>query len=83
MSESPTWQSWREASRVVFYPPFLRRTVRAALIVGSILFLINHFDEVVRGKATALTYWKGLATCLVPFCVSNYGILVGTKRTSK
>jgi hypothetical protein len=81
--ESPTWRTWPEAARVVFYRPFLRRTVRLALLVGSILFLINHFDEVIRGTATPLTYGKGFATCLVPFCVSNYGILIGTRRRQR
>lgn len=77
--DQPMWESWRQIPRVVVHPPFLKKTIRIALLVGAILFGINHFDEVLAGTAKPLTYWKGLATCLVPFCVSNYGILVATR----
>lgn len=45
---------WRQhqapwGNRVVAYPPFLKKTVRTALIVGLVLFFINHFDEVLTG----------------------------------
>ena len=62
------------------YRPHLRKTISIALLVGSILFCINQLDVVLRGKATALTWFKSGLTYLVPFCVSNYGILVATHR---
>lgn len=80
-AERPVWTTWREALSVVAYRPHLRRTVRVALIVGTILFSINQLDVVLRGKATAMTYFKSALTYLVPFCVSNYGILVATRRS--
>jgi hypothetical protein len=76
----PTWSTWREALVVVRYRPHLLKTVRVALIVGTIIFSINQLDVVLRGKATAVTYMKSALTYLVPFCVSNYGILVATHR---
>jgi hypothetical protein len=76
----PSWSTWREALRVVRYRPHLRRTVSIALLVGSILFLINQLDVVIRGKATAFVWFKTGLTYAVPFCVSNYGILVATHR---
>jgi hypothetical protein len=76
----PTWTTWREALAVVRYRPHLRKTVRAALLVGTILFSINQLDVVVRHKATFGTYLKSSLTYLVPFCVSNYGILIATRR---
>lgn len=51
-----------------------------ALFVGAVLFSINQLDVVLRHQATASTYVKGALTFLVPFCVSNYGILVATRR---
>lgn len=78
----PTWTNWREAARVVTYRPHLRKTVLVALLVGSIIFSINHLDVVLRGGASASTWLKGALTYLVPFCVSNYGILVATRRKS-
>jgi len=74
------WSSWREAARVIAHRPFLKKTVATALVVGTVLFLINHLDEVLAGEASAATYVKGLATCAVPFAVSNWGILVATRR---
>jgi hypothetical protein len=79
---SPTWATWREALRVVAYAPHLRKTVRIALVVGTVLFCINQLDVVLRGDATAATWVKGATTYLVPFVVSNLGVLVATRRES-
>ena len=79
-AEQPTWTTWREALRVVAHRPFLKRTVRVALIVGCVLFVINHLDDVLRGRATPAVWIKGALTFLVPFCVSNIGVLVATRR---
>ena len=78
--EPPTWSRWYDVFRVVAYPPYFKRTAWIALAVGSILFAINHLDEVVAGRATAVTWIKGGVTCLVPFCVSNLGVLVASHR---
>jgi hypothetical protein len=80
MLERPTWSGIRDMHRVVLYRGHLRQTVRIALIVGTILFLINQLDVVLRGRATPLVWVKIGVTYLVPFCVSNLGILVATKR---
>jgi hypothetical protein len=57
--------------------------VAVALVVGTVLFLINQLDVVLAGQATGLTWLKVAVTYLVPFCVSNYGVLVATHRRSK
>jgi hypothetical protein len=80
---SPSWTKWHETFRVVAYPPYLKRTVRIALIFGSLLFAINHLDEVVLGHATPAVWMKGLLTFLVPFCVSNLGVLVASRRRTE
>lgn len=78
--DRPVWTKWHEAFRVIAYPPYLKRTIRIALIFGSILFAINHLDEVVLGHATAAVWIKGALTFLVPFSVSNLGVLVASRR---
>ena len=75
----PTWTTWREALRVVTYRPHLRKTTAIALIVGTILFAINQLDVVLRGDATTLVWVKSAITYLVPFCVSNAGVLVACR----
>jgi hypothetical protein len=77
---APSWETWREVFGVVSYPPFLKKTVRISVVVGSILFLVNHLDEVALGRATPSVWIKGLVTYLVPFCVSNFGVLVASRR---
>ena len=52
----------------------------AAVVVGTILFVINQLDVVLHGSATAFVWFKVGLTYLVPFCVSNLGILVATRR---
>jgi hypothetical protein len=49
--EPPRWSSWREVPGVIFHPPHLRKTVQTAVIVGTVLFGINHLDVVLRGAA--------------------------------
>jgi hypothetical protein len=68
----------REAVRVVLYPRYLRRTLAIAVTVGTVLFAINQLDVVVRGDATTVVWLKSALTDLVPFCVSNAGVLVAT-----
>ena len=59
-------------------PP--HKTVRIALVVGTVLFAINQLDVVLLGRATPLVWFKIALTYLVPFCVSNLGILIASRR---
>lgn len=64
----------------MLYRPHLNKTVRIALVVGTVLFAINQLDVVLRGRATPLVWFKIALTYLVPFCVSNVGILIASRR---
>jgi len=71
--------SIREALRICARREHLRRTVKIALVVGTILTLINQLDVILRGDADVLTWVKcGLNYC-VPFVVSNLGLLAGKR----
>ena len=80
---SAGWVDPSGALRIVLLRANLRRTVGVALFVGIVLFCINQFDVVASGHATALVWLKVGLTFLVPFCVSNYGILVATHRRDR
>ena len=69
-----------QAVGVVLYPRHVSRMMLIAVIVGSVLFAINHLDTVLNGAATTTTWVKVGVTYLVPFVVSNVGLLVGTHR---
>jgi hypothetical protein len=75
----PPWRTLREAAAVVGYGPHLRQTVTIALVVGTALFCINQLDVVLRGDATAVVWIKSAVTYLVPFGVSNAGVLVASR----
>jgi hypothetical protein len=78
--DAPTWSTWRDARAVVFHRPHLRKTMTIALVVGTILFCINQLDVVLRGDATPVIWVKVAVTYVVPFCVSNAGVLVASRN---
>jgi hypothetical protein len=65
---------------ICFRREHLRRTVRIALVVGTILTIINQADVILNGDAVTLTWVKAGLNYCVPFIVSNLGLLAG-KRT--
>jgi hypothetical protein len=71
--------SARQALRIVFRREHLRRTLQIALVVGTILTLINQADVIVGGDATAITWVKAALNYCVPFIVSNLGLLAGKR----
>jgi hypothetical protein len=70
-----------EIPRVCFDRRNLSQCTGAAALVGTILFFINQADVVFSGQATAATWVKIGLSYLVPFFVSNYGIVVGSRRS--
>jgi hypothetical protein len=76
----PTWRSAGEALACVASPRVLRRTVAIALVVGTIYFAVNQLDVVLHGDATAQAWMSGAVTYVVPFTVSNVGVLVASRR---
>lgn len=76
----PGWSTFGAAARIVTRPRHLWRTGLTALVIGTILFAINHLDTVLRGDATTGTWVKIGVTYLVPFAVTNFGLLIGSHR---
>jgi hypothetical protein len=69
----------RTALRTCLQPQNLRRTLTIAVVVGTVLTAINQADVIARGEATSTTVAKAVLNYLVPFIVSNLGLLVGTR----
>lgn len=76
------WWTPRGAVKLMFRRSTTRRTTKIALVVGTILSLINQGGVIFGGRATATTWLRVAANYLVPFCVSSFGFLTATKRTS-
>jgi hypothetical protein len=70
---------WRAALAYCRRPDHLRRTLRIALVVGIVLTAINQLDVILRGDATAVTWLKCGMNFVVPFIVSNLGLLSGRR----
>jgi hypothetical protein len=58
----------------------LRRAIRIALVVGLLLTAVNQLDVILAGDATAATWAKCCLNFVVPFIVSNLGLLSGRPR---
>lgn len=67
------------SGQVVCYRPHVRKTGAIALVVGTVLFCINQLDVVLRGDATAVVWFKSAVTYVVPFVISNLGVLVASR----
>lgn len=58
----------------VWTDPCLKPTaIRVALVVGSILFFLNHGSAVLQGKMSRGRWITGFVTYLVPYTVSIHG----------
>jgi hypothetical protein len=75
--------SLRNALRICFQRAYLRRTVKIALVVGTLLTLINQLDVIVKGNADTLTWVKAGLNYCVPFVVSNLGLLAGKRAEAR
>src|SRR5207237_6857195 len=61
------------------YWPVCRRAIVVALVVGTILMVINQADVLLSGHASTLVAAKIGLTYLVPFSVSMYSALAANR----
>jgi hypothetical protein len=71
---------WRKAIDYCAQPKHLRRTLRIAFVVGLVLTAINQLDVILSGDATTTTWIKCAMNFVVPFIVSNLGLLSGRSK---
>ena len=57
----------------------VKRSIIVALVVGTILNLINQGDSIISGGDISIA--KALLTYMVPFCVSTYGAFCAASAT--
>ncbi len=79
LTTRPSWSTYGEAVRVWFSRRTLRKTIKIALVVGTLLSLINQGSVVFGGRATWVTWVRVGFNYLVPFCVSSLGYLSATR----
>ena len=52
-------------------PHIVRRALKYAAGVGSVLILINHGDALLRGDISGVRIFRMVLTVCVPYCVST------------
>lgn len=55
--------------------------LRVSLVVGSVLFTINHGAALAKGEMTKTRWLSGLVTYLVPYSVSIHGQHTSRRRS--
>lgn len=75
VSKQPVW--W-ERLVLICTPHIIRRALMAALVVGSILILLNQGDLIFSGQITRRVIIKSLLTPIIPFCVTMLGALLNS-----
>ncbi len=64
-------QLWRNARR----PAIFRRCATIALVVGTLLSLVNQGDAILAGRLDGTAGLRIAANYLIPFVVANLGAL--------
>ena len=62
------------------HAPMVRRSLTAAVVVGSVLVMLNQGDVVLSGGELEKLAWKVPLTYVVPFLVSTWGALSNARR---
>lgn len=75
----PKWSSYVQIPSVVLSPTNLSSTIPTAMVTGLVLFAINQLDVVLRGPVSATVWVKSALCFVVPFCVSNVGVLLASR----
>ena len=60
-------------------PKVMTLALKVALVVGTILNLINHFDLLLGSPFTRMTMIQMCLTYIVPYCVSTHGQVFGRR----
>ena len=58
-------------------PRIVRRALKYAIGVGSVLIVINHGDALLRGDVSAIRVFRMILTVIVPYCVSTASAVSG------
>ncbi|HEU0021257.1 MAG TPA: nitrate/nitrite transporter NrtS [Dehalococcoidia bacterium] len=60
--------------------PMLKRSLAAALVVGTVLTLLNQGDALLAGHWNNALFWKIPLTYCVPMLVATYGALTNSRK---
>ncbi|GAC34208.1 nitrate/nitrite transporter NrtS [Paraglaciecola polaris] len=64
---------------LLFRPDIRNRSIKVALVVGTLLGLINHGDNILMGTITLADILKILISYFVPYSVSTWSAIQTAK----
>ena len=75
----------KQPNETIFHPrrspQVVARALKAALVVGTALTLINQGDRLIAGMAP--NWIKMVLTYLIPYCVSTHGAVAAMRDRSR
>jgi hypothetical protein len=77
----PEWSSVGEALRLIALGYTFRTCCRVALVVGTLLSIVNQGSILLAGEATESTAIRIAINYLIPFVVSSIGYLAPFRIT--
>jgi hypothetical protein len=77
-----SWSDPREAVRLLLSGATARTCLPVALVVGTVLSLVNQGDVVAQGMAGGVVVLKVLANYAIPFLSSSTGALLAVRERS-
>ena len=72
----------KEYSLALINPKLASTAFRVAIVVGSILFTINHGHALIKGKMTRDRWLSGFLTYLVPYMVNIHGQFISRSKNA-
>lgn len=72
-----------EFPKALIDPRLAPSAVRVALVVGSLLFTINHGSALAKGEMTRTRWLSGLITYLIPYGVNIHGQFTSSRKSIK
>jgi hypothetical protein len=65
------------------YPRLLYRSLKTALVVGTVLVTINYGPTLVYGGLPSSAWWRIPLNYVVPFCVATWGALGNARANNR
>ena len=67
---------------IAFEASVRKRALKVAMLVGSILAVINHGDALLSGDASTTVWIKIVLTFVVPYCVATFASVQAIRQRS-
>lgn len=82
-SSAAIWRRWQGPLQVICTPRVIRQACLAALLIGSILVLLNQGDVLFSGQLTGSIIRRSLLTPIIPFCVIMLGAFLNSRTSTR